>query len=337
MLNCLFNIFNFGNLGFVVNLGIVLLLTGLIMLYVKNKFSIYDKCLEEQSNMLRHLVTTLQTQQLRGGNSHYNNELASNVAIDTARRINLNNSLKKNDKIIVSDDETSDADDSTSEYTSDDDNEATDSDSESESDSDSDSESDSDNECENESDNYTDKKELNNKNNELSTKNDDLETIETIETKNMIGLGGVSMIGLNNVNIMSGVQTMGGSLCYLELLSELNEGTSENDLNKCIKVISIKSNENDNNEGKVFELNDSLEVSNVLDESFVVSKVTESPLSEINLNENEYTQLNDSSDKYNLEQLRDMKKTQLQELCKKKNLGTNGTRNELITRLSNVL
>lgn len=362
MLNCLFNIFNFGNLGFVVNLGIVLLLTGLIMIYVRNKFATYDKYLEEQSNMLRNLVTTLQSQQYKGGND----QLASNVAINAARKINLNNSNSNtNNKIVVSDDEndsddTDDTDDS--DETDDSEEETYESDDSEESDDTNDSQSNYSNSDSNknnlnineESKEYqleVDPEVNNSERNEkkLLTKyldsknyNDNIETIET--KKNLLEMGGLGMIELNNINLVGGiggVQTMGmGGVCYLELLSELNDSNCENDMSQCIKVISINStnpnNQNDNNEGKIFELNDNEDVSNVLDESFIVSKLTNSAsVSVINLDET--TDLNDSSNKYNLEQLKDMKKTQLQDLCKKRNISTNGTRNELITRLSNVV
>jgi hypothetical protein len=330
MLNCLFNIFNFGNLTFVVNLGIILLLTGLIMLYVRNKFSTYDRCLEEQSNMLRHLITTLQNQQYNSVNAGPNTELASDIAIKTARKINYN---RQNNKIIVSDDE-DDSEDYTDNNASDDENNSYSTDSENDTESETDTETDSENERSLASNNH------NNNIQELNVTDMNDHSIETIETKKNI-INAVSMMGLNNV--MGGVQVQGGigGICYLELLSELKDTSfhndNDNDLNQCIKVISIKSSDENNNEGKIFELNDNQDDSNILDESFIVSKLKETKLDSSITNLIENKEVNDTLDKFSLEQLRDMKKTQLQDLCKKKNLGTNGTRNELITRLSNVL
>ena len=133
--------FKFESFGFIISLGITLLLCGLLMFYVRQRFAAYDRHLIEQSQLLKHLVSNIQT------NMGPSSELASSSAIKAAQLIhNRKNVDENNEKIIVSDDEI-------------------DSDSESESESESDSEtsvSDSDSEDEN-------KNNKNNKNNKCET------------------------------------------------------------------------------------------------------------------------------------------------------------------------
>lgn len=334
MLNCLFNIFNFGNLGFIVNLGIVLLLTGIIMLYIRHKFSIYDNCLEEQSKMLRQLVVTLQNNNYSNKceMSNNDNELASNIAISSARKINS----KKSNKIIVSDDESETETESVSESESE---SETESESESETESESENDSSESGVSEYNSEIKYEKKE-NIENNKKLSNNDDDDNIPTITTKTNNLINDLTTMG--GISVISSMQGMNmGGICYLELLSELNNNDKmcDNDLNQCIKVISINSTDENNNSENVIELDDILQDNNVLDKSFIVSKLKESLISENNdkPNLNENNDSDETIEKYNLEQLKDMKKTKLQELCKKKSVSTNGTRTELITRLSNLL
>jgi hypothetical protein len=54
-------LFGGDKLCFVIGLGITLLLCGLIMFYVKQRFSVYDRAITEQSQMLKHLVSSIQT------------------------------------------------------------------------------------------------------------------------------------------------------------------------------------------------------------------------------------------------------------------------------------
>jgi hypothetical protein len=316
MINIL-SFLNFGNLSFIVSLGIILLLTSMIMLYVRTKFASYDKCLEEQSNLLKKLVISLQTPNIVGGNFINNDsKLASNVAINTARQININN--KSDKKIIVSDDE----DD---EYTNDSDDDEIESDSESDSETQSESESESETETLSEThhhyDNILISKKIDN------NYDDDIETIET-----------------NNINNKKNL--VGGGICYLELLSvindtNLNENLSFNDtdLNQCIKIISIKSNEDDYNMN-VLELNDNLltNINNTVEETILNSNNEDNNLNKLNLDDmSNISEVDIELHAYTLDDIKDMKKNKLQDLCKRKNISTNGTRNELITRLSTFL
>jgi hypothetical protein len=287
------------------------------MLYVRTKFASYDKCLEEQSNLLKKLVISLQTPNIVGGNFINNDsKLASNVAINTARQININN--KSDKKIIVSDDE----DD---EYTNDSDDDEIESDSESDSETQSESESESETETLSEThhhyDNILISKKIDN------NYDDDIETIET-----------------NNINNKKNL--VGGGICYLELLSvindtNLNENLSFNDtdLNQCIKIISIKSNEDDYNMN-VLELNDNLltNINNTVEETILNSNNEDNNLNKLNLDDmSNISEVDIELHAYTLDDIKDMKKNKLQDLCKRKNISTNGTRNELITRLSTFL
>lgn len=50
-----------GGSGFMISLGISLLLFGLIMFFIKQKFSFYDETLKKQSDFLKHLALSVQT------------------------------------------------------------------------------------------------------------------------------------------------------------------------------------------------------------------------------------------------------------------------------------
>lgn len=91
----------FESLGFIINLGITLLLCGLIMFYVRQRFAAYDRHLSEQSQLLKHLVSNIQTTLLPS------NELATSSAIKAAQKFH-------DEKIVVSDDEVDDESDSES-------------------------------------------------------------------------------------------------------------------------------------------------------------------------------------------------------------------------------
>jgi hypothetical protein len=264
--------------------------------------------------------------------------LASNVATNTARQIIMNNN-KNDKKIIVSDDEeddeyTNDSDNSECNDSECDDSECDDSESD-DTESESDSElSESDTERLSESIECDNEKLSNRGESKSSSYSDNLDNddgIETIETSN------------NKNNLVGGI-------CYLELLSELNEtklndnlSFNDSDLNQCIKIISINSGDVDDSCMKVLELNDNLltNINKVVEETILNSNsqdYNDDNLNKLLLNVSDNMSDIDAELKsYTLDDIKDMKKTKLQDLCKRKNISTNGTRNELIIRLSGVL
>jgi len=130
-------LFGFDKVSFVVGLGITLLLCGLIMFYVKQKFSVYDRAIMEQSQLLKHLVSSIQMN---------SSSLSANGAVDTARKVH-NLFGEENNRIVVSDDESGDDDnDDNDDNVSSDSETISDSD---DSDDDCDDSVDGDNECDN--------------------------------------------------------------------------------------------------------------------------------------------------------------------------------------------
>lgn len=92
-------ILSFDKLSFVVGLGITLLLCGLIMFYVKQKFSVYDRAITEQSQLLKHLVSSIQMSSSQ--------TLSADGAVHSARRAHdIFGGVTNNDsRIVVSDDD----------------------------------------------------------------------------------------------------------------------------------------------------------------------------------------------------------------------------------------
>ena len=73
--------FKFESFGFIISLGITLLLCGLLMFYVRQRFAAYDRHLIEQSQLLKHLVSNIQT------NLVPSSELAAASAMKAAQQI----------------------------------------------------------------------------------------------------------------------------------------------------------------------------------------------------------------------------------------------------------
>ena len=142
-------LFGGDKLCFVIGLGITLLLCGLIMFYVKQRFSVYDRAITEQSQMLKHLVSSIQTDTsfLRSAQGAVNAAKNAREMFETTlgggQCVGDECDVVEDNvhRIVVSDDEDNSGSVSDSESDSD-------SDSESESDSESDSESENDVECE---------------------------------------------------------------------------------------------------------------------------------------------------------------------------------------------
>ena len=76
-------IFGFDKVSFVVGLGITLLLCGLIMFYVKQRFSVYDRAITEQSQLLKYLVSSIQV----GPPPMSDNLFSAPGAVEQAKRV----------------------------------------------------------------------------------------------------------------------------------------------------------------------------------------------------------------------------------------------------------
>lgn len=83
--------------GFIISLGLTLLISGAIMFYVLNRFQLLESSIIDNAKILQLFINKNQEQQI-------NNNLASNIALESA--IKQQNEL--NNKIEVSDNEYSD-------------------------------------------------------------------------------------------------------------------------------------------------------------------------------------------------------------------------------------
>ena len=304
--------FKFESVGFIISLGITLLLCGLLMFYVRQRFAAYDRHLIEQSQLLKHLVSNIQT------NLVPSSELAAASAMKAAQQIhnkkNVNENNKNNentDKIVVSDDEI---------------------DSESESDSESDSDSDS-------SDSVSD--------NEDEKENNKCETLG----KCPILPFGNMLSTLMTVNKSSNKQNFREK--ENEKDSDADDEDSEDEDSKdSLSSDSLSDDDELNNEQiKHIDFSPKLDGIKVLDNQDIGIKLNDNNLdisfeeisnNKLNvLDEIHVKKLNDviedsddlETNKFNLN-LKDLSKKALQDICKERNFPTNGTRGELIKRLS---
>lgn len=304
--------FKFESFGFIISLGITLLLCGLLMFYVRQRFAAYDRHLIEQSQLLKHLVSNIQT------NLVPSSELAAASAMKAAQQIhnkkNVNENNKNNentDKIVVSDDEI---------------------DSESESDSESDSDSDS-------SDSVSD--------NEDEKENNKCETLG----KCPILPFGNMLSTLMTVNKSSNKQNVREK--ENEKDSDADDEDSEDEDSKdSLSSDSLSDDDELNNEQiKHIDFSPKLDGIKILDNQDIGIKLNDNNLdisfedisnNKLNvLDEIHVKKLNDviedsddlETNKFNLN-LKDLSKKALQDICKERNFPTNGTRGELIKRLS---
>ena len=301
--------FKFESFGFIISLGITLLLCGLLMFYVRQRFAAYDRHLIEQSQLLKHLVSNIQT------NLVPSSELAAASAMKAAPQIhnkkNVNENNENTDKIVVSDDEI---------------------DSESESDSESDSDSDS-------SDSVSD--------NEDEKENNKCETLG----KCPILPFGNMLSTLMTVNKSSNKQNFREK--ENEKDSDADDEDSEDEDSKdSLSSDSLSDDDELNNEQiKHIDFSPKLDGIKVLDNQDIGIKLNDNNLdisfeeisnNKLNvLDEIHVKKLNDviedsddlETNKFNLN-LKDLSKKALQDICKERNFPTNGTRGELIKRLS---
>ena len=301
--------FKFESFGFIISLGITLLLCGLLMFYVRQRFAAYDRHLIEQSQLLKHLVSNIQT------NLVPSSELAAASAMKAAQQIhnkkNVNENNENNDKIVVSDDEI---------------------DSESESDSESDSDSDS-------SDSVSD--------NEDEKENNKCETLG----KCPILPFGNMLSTLMTVNKSSNKQNVREK--ENEKDSDADDEDSEDEDSKDSLSSDSLSDDDELNKEQIkhIDFSPKLDGIKILDNQDIGIKLNDNNLdisfedisnNKLNvLDEIHVKKLNDviedsddlETNKFNLN-LKDLSKKALQDICKERNFPTNGTRGELIKRLS---
>ena len=301
--------FKFESFGFIISLGITLLLCGLLMFYVRQRFAAYDRHLIEQSQLLKHLVSNIQT------NLVPSSELAAASAMKAAQQIhnkkNVNENNENNDKIVVSDDEI---------------------DSESESDSESDSDSDS-------SDSVSD--------NEDEKENNKCETLG----KCPILPFGNMLSTLMTVNKSSNKQNFREK--ENEKDSDADDEDSEDEDSKDSLSSDSLSDDDELNKEQIkhIDFSPKLDGIKILDNQDIGIKLNDNNLdisfedisnNKLNvLDEIHVKKLNDviedsddlETNKFNLN-LKDLSKKALQDICKERNFPTNGTRGELIKRLS---
>jgi len=303
---------NLINGSFILCLGIILLLCGLIMIYVKQRFASYDRHLSEQSQLLKHIVSSIEN------NMAYNNrqssQLASNIAIETARKISHGGN--EINKIIVSDDEESESENN-------------------ESDSESVDDESSENSNEEESDDVQHEKKM--------------ELLMAQKAQNKLTLDVLAGLPHNPSNSHSSNED--GDI-NLDIDNDIESDASsdddsvsesDSDINIRIKNDGIKLVELDDPNLIIEKIEDNSnkvsstvanQLSTSLQEELHVTKLDDSEQSSNETKKIVTTNLENSLEKNNLVHLKDMKKQQLQELCKERNLNVNGTRLELIKRLS---
>lgn len=301
--------FKFESFGFIISLGITLLLCGLLMFYVRQRFAAYDRHLIEQSQLLKHLVSNIQT------NLVPSSELAAASAIKTAQQIhnkkNVNEKNENNDKIIVSDDEI-----------------------------DSESESDSESECDSDS-------------SDIVSDNEDEKENNKCET-----LGKCPILPFGNM--LSTLMTVNKSSNKHNVSEKENEKDSDGDdedsededSKDSLSSDSLSDDDELNNEQiKHIDFSPKLDGIKVLDNQDIGIKLNDNNLdisfeeisnNKLNvLDEIHVKKLNDviedsddlETNKFNLN-LKDLSKKALQDICKERKFPTNGTRGELIKRLS---
>ena len=304
--------FKFESFGFIISLGITLLLCGLLMFYVRQRFAAYDRHLIEQSQLLKHLVSNIQTNLVPSSELAAASAMKAAQQIHNKKNVNENNKNNKNtDKIVVSDDEI---------------------DSESESDSESDSDSDS-------SDSVSD--------NEDEKENNKCETLG----KCPILPFGNMLSTLMTVNKSSNKQNVREK--ENEKDSDADDEDSEDEDSKdSLSSDSLSDDDELNNEQiKHIDFSPKLDGIKVLDNQDIGIKLNDNNLdisfeeisnNKLNvLDEIHVKKLNDviedsddlETNKFNLN-LKDLSKKALQDICKERNFPTNGTRGELIKRLS---
>lgn len=326
------NFFKIEGNGFVICLGIILLLTGLIMFYVKQRFAVYDKLLSEQNKLLKHVVSNIEnmsTQHFQSVRdlSNPNALTAAANAIKNIRQVELNenndNSHNKYPAIVVSDDEETNND---------------------EDDEDDDDDEDDEDESEASEDESSEQK---------SQEMSDPEVVSTNSNKTKILK--IDNFNFNSIKHLQSSQKSNSN--SHDESNSYNDSESEDDDSDSSDDNQLVIRKNDNYaEIKVVELDLPIEkqefkqeneVSDLIVENLTTNSTNENSETKNNYNTIDKLNINDLNDdmKHNVSKKIDLadsveagvlstyKKNKLEELCKDKNLSTKGTRMELIKRL----
>lgn len=323
--------------SFIINLGITLVLSGLIMVYVKQKFASYDRHFNTIDNHLKNLVSMVQKQSASlatsavnwcsqpdsklKSNTSGNSSLAAEGAVEAAKNAHemfggVDSDSKLNDKslnkIIVSDNESES-------YTDDDDEEEDD---------------------ESSSDSNT---EENEKIEEIVLDNFKLNG----DIKQIFITNEEPMHFLNNLMVLGNQKILGETLdlddaneSSIDSIEDLSESDSDDENDEKIdnELVDIESKllclttetiiDNIENIESHTSVDDSLSTLIVNDEADNYDKEVRE--TETETEREELSPLNMS-----VGQLVEMSKNNLQDLCKSRNLSIKGSKKELIDRLLN--
>ena len=294
--------------GLVIGLIISMLIILLFNMY--RRINCYEKRLLEINKHFKDLVQS--TSVLNNSNTK-TDSLASSVAIDAAKK--LSNTLANNiieDKIIVSDDDTSSYSDDGFDI-SDNDN---DNDSDSDSDSDSDNVSDNANNDNANNDNAND--DINNHDTSANSNNKNTQKLNTFKTlsydiNSIIPSSNNTLFKLDQLPSSKSSSISSVSIVDSDLFEDNNNLNNTKDTNLVIDILS-NNLEVPEKTMHIIKLSNTNSILNTNNMSSITSE----------LGENTKIVVND---------LNDMKKNQLIDLCKNNNLPFNGTKLELIKRL----
>lgn len=289
--------------GFVICLGIILLLTGLIMFYVKQRFSVYDKIISEQNKLLKHVVASIEYSSIGGMQSA--NGLSNSIALQTAREVSLRNKSEINDqssRISVSDDESSEEIESKSDE--------------------------EESECEDSSENDEDSVE-----DEPEYKNNNHSQTKILKISNLDYLtdlrDGSSSSSIDNIDSDDDDEDESEESSQEESMNETKKLNMSEHFIKVIELPSVSDINNiDEESGFKIETGTNKE-SELLTTKLNVEEVHEDVKHSISKKIDLANNLASST-------LNGLKKTELEAMCKDKNLNTKGTRLELIKRLSEL-
>lgn len=260
------SIFGVDKLAFVVGLGITLLLCGLIMFYVKQKFAIYDRALMDIGQQLKYLVGSIQH-----GIPSQDSSISAQGAVDQAKRTYSMFGGDSDNRILVSDDENEKESD------------GSESENDSESD-DSDNESVSDNEKD---DNSASNNHLHNS----FVQNHSVLDDDTLNIKQInLPFDNIKVVNVNDLRLMN-EQT----IVSTNELSHMDNGAVCSE-DKCVNLEEFKL---DNNDELLIKIHNDDNLESILKKKIYV----------------------------------DLTKSELQELCKERNLSVKGSKKDLIDRL----
>lgn len=328
--------FGLDKISFLICLGVTLLLTGLIIFFMRQKFAVYDRHITEQSQLLKHLVLKLEN------NIHTTNAmLASPSAVAAAKDAHkqfgsAHPMLNNSSKIIVSDDEES---------------------------SDSDCSEDDDDASSSSSDDDSEMSEIDADNLNVNCKQIKLDE-HTIGSQCAVdyhlALDDVDQTKTINLNTLDDLEVDEDSDLDQDSDDDSDDDSNDDISLKCDPCGLIENHAED----KITVVHSNIDASK--DDIIDVAELNENEIETINTNrsrslkqilldDDSEIKISNASHKHNKKHddtneskgtpylefledelnLNDMKLPQLKELCKSRNLPTNGNKKELIERLTN--